>query len=65
MSRHIEQGGDNGDAPAHASYQVDQLHGCAVVRAGGEIDTHTVRAFHEVFDEERSQASTWSSISLT
>ena len=57
MSRHVEQGGDNGDAPAHASYQVDQVHGCAVVRAGGEIDTHTVHAFHEVFDEAASLAS--------
>ena len=57
MSRHIEQGGDYEDAPEHASYQVDERDGCAVVRAGGEIDTHTVQAFHEVFDEAASLAS--------
>jgi anti-sigma B factor antagonist len=56
MSRHTEQGGDHG-APEHAWYKVDQIDGCAVVRAGGEIDSHTVHAFHEVVGEAASLAS--------
>ena len=57
MSRHIERGGDHGDAPGHAWYHVDQIDGCAVVRAGGEIDTHTVHGFHEVATEAVSLSS--------
>jgi anti-sigma B factor antagonist len=57
MSRHIEQGGDHGAAPEHAWYKVDQIDGCAVVRAGGEIDSHTVHAFHEVVTEAASLSS--------
>jgi len=56
MSRDIEPGGDYGDAPEHASYHVDQMDGYAVVRADGEIDAHTVHAFHEVFDEAANLA---------
>ena len=47
MSSHIERGGDRGDSPGHAWYHVEQVDGCAVVRAGGEIDTRTVHRFDE------------------
>ncbi len=57
MSRHIEQGGDHGAAPENVWYKVHQIDGCAVVRAGGEIDSHTVHAFHEVLVEAASLAS--------
>jgi anti-sigma B factor antagonist len=57
MSRHNEQGGDHGAVPEHAWYKVDQIGGCAVVRAGGEIDSHTVHAFHEVVTKASSLAS--------
>jgi anti-sigma B factor antagonist len=57
MSRHIEQGGHHGPAPGQAWYKVDQIDGCAIVRAGGEIDSHTVHAFHEVVTEAASLAS--------
>jgi anti-sigma B factor antagonist len=57
MSHHIEQGGDHGAAPEQAWYEVDKIDGCAVVRAGGEIDSHTVHAFHEVVTEAASLAS--------
>ena len=56
-SRHIKQGGDHGAAPEHAWYKVEQIDGCAVVRAGGEINSHTVHAFHEVVIEAASLAS--------
>ena len=39
MSRHFEQGGE------HAWYQVEQMGGCAVVHAGGEIDASTIHEF--------------------
>ena len=51
------QGGDHADAPERAWYQLDQVSGCVVVRAGGEIDARTVRAFHEVVTEAASLAS--------
>lgn len=57
MSRQVEQGGDLGDAPERAWYKVDQLDGCAVVHVGGEIDTHTVHAFHEAMTEASKLAS--------
>ena len=57
MSRHIEQGGESGTAPGHAWYQVDQVNGCAVVHAGGEIDARTVHVFHEAVTEAASLAS--------
>ena len=51
MSRHVEQGGE------HAWYQVEQVSGCAVVHAGGEIDAGTVHGFDEVVTEAASLAS--------
>lgn len=57
MSRHIEEGGDRGAASEHAWYRIDQMDGCAVVRAAGEIDARTVHAFHEVVAEAGSLAS--------
>lgn len=57
MSRHAEQGGDHGAVPEHAWYTAEQIEGCAVVRAGGEIDSHTVHAFHEVVIEAAGLAS--------
>lgn len=56
MSRHIDQGGDRGDAPEHAWYRVEKLDGCAVVRAAGEIDARTVHAFQKVVAEAGSLA---------
>ena len=47
MSSHVSGGGDHGDTPGHAWYEVDQADGCAVVRVGGEIDTRTVHRFDE------------------
>jgi anti-sigma B factor antagonist len=54
MSRHIEHDGDYRDAPGHAWYQVDRMGGCAIVRAGGEIDARTVHEFHQVVTEAAS-----------
>lgn len=51
MSSYVGRGGDHGDTPGHAWYHVDQMDGCAVVRAGGEIDTRTVHGFDEVVTE--------------
>ena len=57
MSSHIERGGDHGDTPGHAWFHVDQMDGCAVVRAGGEIDTRTVHGFDQVVKEAVSLSS--------
>jgi anti-sigma B factor antagonist len=57
MSRHIEPGGDRGAASEPSWYRVDQMDGCAVVHATGEIDAHTVHAFHETVAEAGSLAS--------
>src|SRR5215212_1311212 len=57
MSRHMEQSGDYGSAPERAWFQIDQMDGCAVVRAGGEIDAHTVHTFHGVVTQAASLAS--------
>jgi anti-sigma B factor antagonist len=57
MSRHVEQGGDHGDTPGHAWFQVDQMGDCAVVRAGGEIDARTVHRFDEAVTEAAKLAS--------
>ena len=57
MSRDIGQGGDHTDSSGQAWYQVDQLDGCAIVRAGGEIDTRTVHGFHEAVTEAAGLAS--------
>ena len=54
MSLNMEQGGDHGDAPGSAWYQVG---GCAVVRAGGEIDASTVPALDGAITEAASLAS--------
>ena len=51
MSSHVTGGGDHGDTPGHAWYEVDQIDGCAVVRVGGEIDTRTVQRFDEAVTE--------------
>ena len=50
MSSHIGPSGDHED-PGDAWYRVDQMDGCAVVRAGGEIDASTAHRFHEVVAE--------------
>lgn len=57
MSLHTEQGGDHGDAPGSAWYRVDQMDGCAVVHAGGEIDASTVHALDGAITEAASLAS--------
>jgi anti-sigma B factor antagonist len=57
MAHQVEQGGDYGEAPGHAWYQVDQMGGCAVVRVGGEIDARTVHAFHTAVAEAANLAS--------
>ena len=51
MSRHIEHGGD------HAWYEVEQVGGCGVVHAAGEIDAGTVHGFDEAVTEAASLAS--------
>jgi anti-sigma B factor antagonist len=56
MSRHMDQAGDHGSAPGHAWYHVDQIDGCAIVRADGEIDAHTVHAFHETVTQAATLA---------
>jgi anti-sigma B factor antagonist len=57
MSRDVQQSGDHGSAPGHAWYQVDQMDGCAVVRAGGEIDAQTVHTFHRIVTQAANLAS--------
>lgn len=57
MSRQIEHGADYTDAPGHAWFQVDQIEGCAVVRAGGEIDTRTVQGLDKAVAEAANLAS--------
>ena len=57
MSRRIEQGSDYEDAPEHAWYRIEQMGGCAVVRATGEIDARTVHEFHQVVAEAGTLAS--------
>ena len=57
MSLHGEQGGDHGDAPGSAWYQVDQIDGCAVVHVGGEIDASTVHALDGAITEAAGLAS--------
>jgi anti-sigma B factor antagonist len=57
MSRYVDPAGDHGSAPGHAWYHIDQMDGCAIVRADGEIDAHTVHAFHETVTEAASLAS--------
>jgi anti-sigma B factor antagonist len=57
LSRDIGQGNGHGDAPGNAWFRVDHVSGCAVVRAGGEIDARTVHAFHEVVSEAAGLAS--------
>lgn len=57
MSRQQKEDGEYGDALGHAWYRVDQVGGCAVVRAGGEIDSRTVHDFREAVDEAASLAS--------
>lgn len=54
MSLHTEQGGDHGDAPGGAWYQVDRMGGCGVVRAGGEVDASTVQALDGAVTEAAS-----------
>ena len=56
MSLHTEQGDDH-DAPGNAWYQVDQMGGCAIVRAGGEIDASTVHALDRAVTEAASLSS--------
>jgi anti-sigma B factor antagonist len=57
MSHYVDPAGDHGSAPGHAWYHIDQVDGCAIVRADGEIDAHTVHAFHETVAEAASLAS--------
>ena len=45
MAHDVEQGGERG--VGRAWFEVEERDGWAVVRAGGEIDTHTVHEFHE------------------
>jgi anti-sigma B factor antagonist len=56
MPRQIEQGDEFGSAPGHGWFQVDQMDGCGIVRAGGEIDSHTAHQFHEAANEAASQS---------
>jgi anti-sigma B factor antagonist len=57
MSQNVERGGERGAAPGRAWFEVSELDGLAVVRAGGEIDTHTVHEFHETVTRATSLAS--------
>jgi anti-sigma B factor antagonist len=57
MSRDFEHGGERGAAPGRAWFEVEELDGYAVVRAGGEIDSHTVHEFHETVTRAMSLAS--------
>jgi anti-sigma B factor antagonist len=56
MSRDVDPAGDHGSAPGHAWYHIDQVDGCAIVRADGEIDAHTVHAFHQTVTEAAALA---------
>lgn len=49
--------GRGNDGPGSAWYQVSQIDGCAVVRAGGEIDARTVHGFHDAVTEAAGLAS--------
>jgi anti-anti-sigma factor len=53
----IERGLDHGDVPGHAWFQVDEVEGCAVVRAGGEIDTRTVHGLDGAVAEAAALAA--------
>ena len=55
MSHGIGRGDDG--HPGNAWYQVSQMDGCAVVRAGGEIDARTVHGFHDAVTEAAGLAS--------
>jgi anti-sigma B factor antagonist len=57
MSRDVEQGGQRGAATGRAWFEMEELAGWAVVRAGGEIDTQTVHEFHETVTRATSRAS--------
>jgi anti-sigma B factor antagonist len=57
MAHHAEHGGERGAANGRAWFEVEELDGCAVVRAGGEIDTYTVHEFHETVTRASSLAS--------
>ena len=57
MAAYTDQENDQGDSPGHAWFHLDQVDGCSVVRAGGEIDARTAHAFHEVVGEAAGQAS--------
>ena len=56
MSLHTDPDGDPGDSPGSAWYQADQMDGCAVVRAGGEIDASTVGALDGAITEAASRS---------
>jgi anti-sigma B factor antagonist len=53
----IERGVAHESVPGHAWFQVDQVGGCAVVRAGGEIDTRTVHGLDEAVAEAADLAA--------
>jgi anti-sigma B factor antagonist len=53
----IERGVRHESVPGHAWFQVDQVGGCAVVRAGGEIDTRTVHGLDEAVAEAADLAA--------
>jgi len=57
MSHDVDHGGERGAAPGRAWFEMEELDGCVVVRAGGEIDTHTVHEFHETVTRATSLAS--------
>jgi anti-anti-sigma factor len=57
MAHDVEQGGERGAAPGRAWFEVEERDGCAVVRAGGEIDTRTVHEFHAAVTRAASLAS--------
>jgi len=56
MSLHMDQDDDHGDSPGSAWYQADQVDGCAVVRAGGEIDASTVGALDGAITDAASRS---------
>jgi anti-anti-sigma factor len=53
----IERGVDHENVPGHAWFQVDQVGECAVVRAGGEIDTRTVHGLDAAVAEAAGLAA--------
>jgi anti-sigma B factor antagonist len=57
MSRDVQDGGERGTAPVRAWFEVEEMDGFAVVRAGGEIDSYTVHEFHETVTRATSLAS--------